>query len=152
MVTLTWNYTLFTVRLPQLSWSHCKVTVKLSKSTREANINPPQSYFEATVKVPKVTVNLPQSQREATTVVTFSWNTWVSITIHLHMCRALPSPQCWVKQILVLAITVINIGRRHSYKCSNKCDDDCLWRGTKDRPIFVSPRAKLTPKMDPAQK
>ena len=41
------------------------------------------------------------------------------------MCGALPSPQCWVKQILVLAVIVINIGGRHSYKCSNKCDDDC---------------------------
>ena len=49
------------------------------------------------------------------------------ITIHLHMCGALPSPQCWVKQILVLAIIVINIGGRHSYKCY-KCDDDCRWR------------------------
>ena len=65
MVKLTWNYTLFTVKLPQLPWSHFKVTVKLSKSTHEANVNPPQSYFEATVKVPKITVNLPQSQHEA---------------------------------------------------------------------------------------
>ena len=94
--------------------------------------------------------SVPTNVTTIAIVVTFSWNTWVSITIHLHLCEALPSPQCWVKQILMLAIIVINIGGRYSYKCSNKCDDDCLWRGTKERPIFLSPRAKLTPKMDPA--
>lgn len=58
-------------------------------------------------------------------VVTFSWNTWLPITIHLHMCRALPSPQCCVKRILVLTIIITTFGGRHSYKCSDKCDDDC---------------------------
>ena len=43
-------------------------------------------------------------------VVTFSGNIWLSISIRLHMCGALPSPQCRVKQILVLAIIIINIG------------------------------------------
>ena len=43
-------------------------------------------------------------------VATFSWNAWLSVTIHLvHMCGALPSPQCWVKQILVLAVIIFNM-------------------------------------------
>ena len=40
--------------------------------------------------------------------VTFSWNTWLRSTIHLHVCGALPSRQSWVKEILVLAIVIIS--------------------------------------------
>ena len=34
------------------------------------------------------------------------------IEIHLLMSEALPYPHCWAKQILVLAIIIINIGGR----------------------------------------
>ena len=41
-------------------------------------------------------------------IVTFSWDTWLfKTTIHPHLYAALPSPQCWVKQILALPVIAI---------------------------------------------